>query len=351
MMKKITSVTKKIGLLLTGLAAVSLLLAGCGAGQQTERSAEGAQSAEGSSGGYPQRAIEYVVPYAAGGGVDLVARAVAEKLSEKWGQPVNVVNKPGGGGATGAQYALKQAQPDGYTVMANVVSLGSMMTAGYTNPPVKAEDQIFVSRIVQDVPAFTVKSDAQWQSFEEFSEWVKANPENLTWTTSGVAGFSSFAVAEWLNEIGVDISKTRMIVTKGTAESIPLVAGGNAVLAVHPVSEVSAMAEAGKLKILAVSGEERSPYFPDVPTAREQGIENLSAFWWTGVSMAKGTPDEVVQKWDEALAELAEDPDFTAKLETLKLQPSYLNQQQYQQFLQKETDYYTELASKLGLRK
>ncbi|MDP4098733.1 tripartite tricarboxylate transporter substrate binding protein [Paenibacillus sp. P96] len=350
-MKKSASRMGKYGFLLAGLLTVTLAVAGCGSGQQSKQTAAGTQNAAGSADRYPDRAIEYVVPYAAGGGVDLVARAVAEKLSEKWGQPVNVVNKPGGGGATGAQYALNQAQPDGYTVMANVVSLGSMMTAGYTNPPVKQEDQIFVSRIVQDVPAFTVKGDAQWQDFKAFSNWVKANPDQLTWTTSGVSGFSSFAVAEWLNEIGVDISKTRMIVTKGTAESIPLVAGGNAVLAVHPVSEVSAMAEAGKLKILAVSGENRSPYFPDVPTAKEQGVENLSAFWWTGVSMAKGTPGEIVQKWDEALAELAEDPDFIAKLEALKLQPSYLNQTEYNPFLQKETEYYTELASKLGLRK
>ncbi|WP_425283867.1 tripartite tricarboxylate transporter substrate binding protein [Lihuaxuella thermophila] len=308
------------------------------------------QTAESGS-GYPAKQIEYVVPFAPGGGTDLVARAVAEYLSEEWGQPVVVVNKPGGGGAVAAQYVLKQSARDGYTVMANNVSSTTMMAAGMADPPVKLSDHLFVSRIVEDPIAFTVKADAPWKDFKEFSDWVKKHPEQLTWTSVGPAGTSAFGVAEWLKAIGVDFSKTRMITTKGASDSMPKVAGGHAVLAVHSVAEVYSMAKAGKVKILAVQAEKRSPYFPDVPTAEEQGIKGMSVKWWTGVSMPAGTPAHVVKKWDETIAKMVKDPAFLKKLNNIHVQSSYLNSADFTRFVKEETRSYTRLATETGIRK
>ncbi|MFD1135061.1 Bug family tripartite tricarboxylate transporter substrate binding protein [Paenibacillus urinalis] len=338
----------KAGKRLTTLAVLSgmFVLAACGGGTANEDAATNGSSAD----NYPSKPIEYVVPYAAGGGVDLVARVVADAVSEKWGQPVSVVNKAGGGGTTGAQYALG-TNPDGYTVLANVVSNTSMMEASYASPAIKLEDQELVARIVEDAPTFTVKSDAEWENLNEFSEWVKQNPEQLSWTTSGVTGYATYVVAEWLNELGVDISQTRMIVTKGTAESLPMIAGGNAVLAVHPVSEVATMVNSGNLKILAIQSAERSPHFPDVPTTTEEGFTNLSATWWTGLSMPKGTPADIVQKWNDTLEELAADPEFQEKLAAMKMSSSYLSKDEFNEFITQETEYYGELADKFGLKK
>lgn len=323
------------------LAAISVLLAGCGsAGKDNSASSD-----------YPRREIEYVVPFSAGGGVDLVARTVAEALSKEWGRPINVVNKPGAGGATGAEYALKQSAADGYTVLAINVSNTTMLAGGFEEPPVKLEDHLFAARIVQDAPAFVVSADAPWENFKEFSDWVKENPEQLTWTSVGPAGFSSFVVAEWLNEIGVDFEQTKMVVTKGASESLPLVAGGNAVLAVHTVNEVYTLVQAGKLKVLAVQADKRSPYFPDVPTVKEQGVDHVSAFWWTGISFPKGTPEAIVNKWQDALDRIVKDENFLAQLKNIQLEPSYLSGEAFRSFIEEEAAYYTELGKKTGIRK
>lgn len=349
---------RALSIFLTLSLAVPALISGCGAGDSEESGASLSVQATAASAAsqqpkidYPTRGIEYVVPFSAGGGVDLVARTVADALSKEWGQPITVVNKPGAGGATGAQYALKQAANDGYTVLADNVSNTTMLTGGFKEPPVRLEDHIFAARIVSDSPAFVVSADAPWKDFKEFSEWVKANPGKLTWTSVGPAGFSSFIVAEWLNEIQADFAKTRMVTTKGASESLPIVAGGNAVLAVHTVNEVYTLVKAGKLKVLVIQAPERSPYFPDVPTTGEQGVKNLNAVWWTGISFAKGTPPAIVQKWEEALAKLSKDPAFLEKLKNIQLKPAYSAGKEFTDFLNKEASYYTELGTKSGIRK
>ncbi|TRY26897.1 tripartite tricarboxylate transporter substrate binding protein [Brevibacillus sp. LEMMJ03] len=341
---------KWIGGIVSCLAAATVTACGVGvaqpaAGSETQASASQAAPA------YPDRQIEYVVPYSAGGGVDLVARAAADYLSKEWGQPVVVVNKPGGGGTVGAQYALKQAKNDGYTALAVNVSNTSMLSAGMKQPLITNADQIYAARIGKGTLAFAVKADAPWKDFAEFSQWVKQHPEQLTWTSVGPAGFSAFGVAEWMDAIGADFSKTRMIVTKGASDSLPKVAGGHAILAVHTVGEINPMLQAKKVKILAVSGDERSPFLPDVPTAEEQGVKGLTVFWWTGVSFPKGTPVYVIKKWEEAVAKMVKDPAFVKKLHDMQVEPDYADSATFTQDVQKETGYYVELAEKRSMRK
>ncbi|PZE20865.1 tripartite tricarboxylate transporter substrate binding protein [Paenibacillus xerothermodurans] len=300
---------------------------------------------------YPTRQIEYVVPFAPGGGVDLVARTVAEYLSKKWNQPISVVNKPGGGGAVGAQAVLQQSAKDGYTVLADNNSSTSMLAAGAAKPPVGIEEHLLVSRVVEDAAAFAVSEDAPWKDFNEFCDWVRANPEQLSWTSVGPAGFSSFAVAEWTKAIGADLSRTKMVATKGASDSVPMIAGGHAVLAVHTVAELYPLAKAGKIRLLAVVSDKRSPYFPDVPTADEQGVKGLTVQWWTGISMPAGTPPAIREKWDKAVSEMVEDPAFVEKLKMIQVEPGYLNSNDFESFLKKETEYYTEIAAKAGIRK
>ncbi|QWU15272.1 Tripartite-type tricarboxylate transporter, receptor component TctC [Paenibacillus sophorae] len=360
-----TTLNKKLSRLLPLSLALLFLISGCGTnsaksgagasagagGETAVPAASQAASASSAYADYPNRPIEYVVPFSAGGGVDLVARTVVEGLSKEWGQPIEIVNKPGAGGATGAQYALKQAANDGYTVLADNVASTTMLQAGSAAAPLLLSDHEFAARVVTDAPVFVVAADAPWKDFREFSDWAKANPEKLTWTSVGPAGFSTFAVAEWLKAIGADFSKTRMVATKGASESLPLVAGGNAVLAVHTVNETSTLVKAGKLKVLAILAPERSPYYPDVPTTAEQGVEGLSVSWWTGMSFPKGTPQEIVKKWEDGVSKLSQDPDFIEKLKKLQLDPNVLTGQEFTDFVNKEAEYYTGLATQTGIRK
>lgn len=329
----------------SALLLLMIVLVGCS--NQTNKTTEKGKEAD----AYPARQIELVVPFAAGGGVDLAARAVAEYLSKEWGQSVVVTNKPGGGGIIGAQYALKEAKADGYTVLVNNNSSTTMYEAGNVNPTITTKDNIFVSRVAAGSLAYAVKSDAEWDSFKEFTDWVKKNPEKLTWTSVGPAGFSAFGVAEWLDAIGVDYKKTSMVSSEGASDSAAKVAGGHVVLAVHTVGELYSLAEAGKIKILAVQSAERSSLFPNVPTVEEEGVSGLTVKWWTGLSFADGTPASIVKKWDKAIAKMEKDEKFLDELEKIKLEPAYLNSNEFTKAVKEETGRYTKLAEQTGIRK
>ena len=337
---------KWLSLGLAGLLACAVFATGC----QT-RMGGGESQPQQANANYPEKQVEIIVPFAAGGGVDLVARAVREYVSKEWNQSVVVVNKPGGGGAVGAEYALKQARPDGYTILADNVSSTSMLESGLKNPPVKIADRVLISRTVSDPIGFAVAADAPWKDLKEFSEWVKLQPDQLTWTSVGPAGTSAFAVADWLNAIGADYSKTRMIATTGAADSVPKVAGGHAVLAAHTVAELYPMAQAGKIRILGIQADKRSVYLPDVPTLEEQGIKGVTVRWWTGLTVPKGTPQQVVDKWEAALAKMANDPVFLDKAKKLHVEVGYLDSAAFTDFVKKETERYTQLATERGMRK
>ncbi len=300
---------------------------------------------------YPTRPIEYVVGTGPGGGLDLNSRAIADYVSRKFGQPVMVVNKPGGGGVTGSVYALKQAKADGYTVMADTHTAAPMLVAGMANPPVKLEDRIFIVRLIVDPICYAVNAQSPWKTFKEFGQWVKANPEKLTWTSIGPAGLSAFGIQDWLAAIGADHTKTRMVPTEGAADSMTKLAGGHVVLSCHTVGECYTLHKAGKIRVLAVQSAKRSIYLPEVPTAEEEGVKGLSVRWWAGVSVRKGTPDFVVRKWEKVTEEMANDPEYKKKVEALHSDVQYLNSRDCTKFVYEEAKYYTELAKRIGLRK
>jgi tripartite-type tricarboxylate transporter receptor subunit TctC len=311
----------------------------------------GATSLALGQGDYPSRPVEYVVPAAAGGGTDVIARMVAEALTARLGQPFMVVNKPGGGTIIGATYVAKEAKADGYTLLSEIHSSSSMVVAGMVNPPYSLEDKAWISRVATSPIVFAVHVDAPWKNFREFGEWVKSNPEKLTWASVGPSGLSAYGVQEWLTRIGVDGSKTRMVPSKGAADSLPKVAGGHVVLACHTVAECYTLAKAGKVRVLAVSSDKRDPALPDVPTAKEQGVDGLTVSWWTGLTTRAGTPTAIIEKLNKAVGEICSDPEFQNRLKARQGNPAYLSSSDFRKFVYDETKAYTVLAEKIGIRK
>ncbi|WP_166240112.1 tripartite tricarboxylate transporter substrate binding protein [Paenibacillus turpanensis] len=349
---------KKISLLKasTSLVLIASFLVGCGgAGSQSTSPSDkssGTTTNQVKQGiKYPTKPIEIVVPFAAGGGTDLSARAVADYLSQQWGQSITVVNKPGASGALATDAVLKQAKNDGYTALIHNVSSTTALMGGKSDLTFTSDDFEFAAQVVEDPLAFVVKNDAPWKDLNEFAEWVKANPGELTFTSSGPTAIATFSLVEFLDSVGGDYSKARMITTKGAADAMPKIAGGHAILAIQGVSEVSTMVKSGKVKMLAVSSDERSPYFPDVPTVSEQGLTALKAKWWSGVSFPKGTPPQIVAMWEEALAAAANDAAFQEKLKAISAEGAYLNAADFGQLVKDETALYTKIATDKGLRK
>ena len=302
---------------------------------------------------YPARGVQIVVPFGPGGGSDLIARATADYLGKKWGQPLLVVNKPGGGGVIGAWDALKGSRPDGYTVLVDITTTSSMMIATWKSPPLTLADRKWAGRIALVPLVFAVKADAPWKNLEELSAWVKASPEQFVWSGgAGPAALARYTAFQWFAEIGVDPTKTRNVLTEGSAESMTKLAGGHVALAIHSVAEAKAMVEGGKVRLLAVLAPQRVSYIPDVPTAEEQGVmKGVSASWWAGISMPAATPGEVVRKWEGALAEMVEDPAFRAATDRLWMNLDYLDGEAMTAFVEKQAAYYTVVSGKIGIRK
>jgi tripartite-type tricarboxylate transporter receptor subunit TctC len=301
---------------------------------------------------YPDKPIEIVVPFVAGGGTDLIARLVADHLGKKWSQPILVVNKPGGGGVPGARAALKEARADGYTVLMDIHTTSSMLIGAQKSPPLTLADRKYAARIVRDPMVFAVKADAPWKTFKEFSAWVKANPGELMWSSVGPAGPSRYTAFDWMNQIGVDPTKTKMVITPGAADSMTKLAGGHVVLAIHSVAEAHAMREAGKIKVLAVLSPARLAALPEVPTAEEQGvIKGVRVQWWAAAALPAATPDAIARKWEAALAEMTKDPQFLAAAQRLNMNIDYLNAADTRAFVEKEVAGYTEMATAIGIRR
>jgi len=279
------------------------------------------------------------------GGVDLIALIVGLFA-------ISEVNKPGGGGVIGARAALKEARPDGYTVLMDIHTTAPMMIGAWKTPPLGLADRKWAGRIVLDPMVFAVKTDAPWKDLKELSTWVKAHPDQLVWSSVGPAGPSRYTAFDWFSQIGVDPTKTKMVITEGAADSMTKLAGGHVVLAIHSVAEAKAMAEGGKIKLLAVLAPKRVSYISGVPTAEEQGvIKGVSVSWWAGISVPATTPDAIVRKWEGALAEMVKDPAFRAGVDRLWMNLDYLNATEMTTFVEKQAAYYTDIAGKIGIRK
>jgi tripartite-type tricarboxylate transporter receptor subunit TctC len=301
---------------------------------------------------YPTRPVEIVVPFVPGGGTDLIARATADYLGKKWGQPLLVVNKPGGGGVMGARAALKEARSGGYTVLMDIHTTAPMIIGAQKTPQLTLADRKWAGRIVLDPMVFAVKADAPWKDLRDLSEWVKAHPDQLVWSSVGPSGPSRYTAFDWLGQIGVDSAKTKMVITEGAADSMTKLAGGQVVLAIHSVAEAKAMAEGGKIKLLAVLAPARVSYIPAVPTAEEQGlIKGVSVSWWAGISMPAATPDDVVRQWESALAKMVADPTFRRATDRLWMKLAYLNAAEMTAFVENQATWYTAVAGKIGIRK
>jgi len=300
---------------------------------------------------YPTRQMQLVVAGGAGGGTDVVARAFAQFVSKKLGQQILVVNKPGGGTVVGTHYALKEAKPDGYSFHTDTHACSSMMIAGMLTPPATLEDRVFIARVIVDSMVFAVKADAPWKTFRELTEWVKAHPKELTYGAGGPAGTSAYGVNDWLSNVGVNPLDARLVMSDSGMDSMVKVAGGHTTLACNTVAEAYTLAQAGKVRVLAVASDKRSPFMPDVPTVAENGLPPVRVSWWAGISAPRGTPQYAVDKWAKALEEVSKDPAFLRQVQNLHYTVSYLGPAEFKDFVYKETEHYTQIATKVGVRK
>jgi tripartite-type tricarboxylate transporter receptor subunit TctC len=298
---------------------------------------------------YPTRPIQMIVPWAAGGGTDTVARILAAGLEKELGQPVNVVNRTGGAGMTGHS-AIATATPDGYTVGIATSEIASYKVLGLGDITPDSFD--LISRITTIPAGITVKADGPYKTAQDVIDALKAaKKDELSASGTGAGGAWHLAVAGLNKAIGLPADHVKYVPSQGGAPALnELAAGGLSFLAVSPI-EAQALAESGRVKVLAVMDTKRLSSFPDVPTLKEATGLDWTFVNWFAFVLPKGVPADVRAKLIEATAKAHASPEVQNMLKQRGITPVWETPEEFRAFATKFADTAAELLTDLGLAK
>ncbi len=303
---------------------------------------------------WPDKAITIIVPWAAGGGTDLVARSLAPKLSKRLGVPVQTVNKPGGSGIPGTLEAMKAA-PDGYTLLWDCGGTSSMQYALAPELPYNVFERTYISRATTTPEGLMVPAGSPWKTMDDLAKAVRTDPSSVTFGMIGGTGIPDVLVYQLkaaLKAKGIDVAKTRMVTYKGGGELVPAVAGGHVNVAFVSPGEMIAMLSAGKIRVLGVTSPDGRRYkgWPDVPTMAEAGFPTVDTYFWVGLSAAPKLPANIVKTLDgamrDAIREAEQDPAVVAAFDKLGLNTGYLSGEEYVKFVREEGERVKAVVSK-----
>lgn len=276
----------------------------------------GAQRATAQAGAYPSRTVRIVVPYAPGGSTDLLARLLATKLGEAWGQQVIVENRAGASGIIGNDLVAKAA-PDGYTILLGITTLVQMPHLQAKMPYDSLKDFAPVSQVGFSADLLVVPAASPFTSLEQFVREAKANPGKFNYGSYG-KGTSSHIHGEMFNgQAGLDLAHVPF---KGAAPMLTDLLGGQITCAFGDIVTTRPHLKAGKVRALAITGARRFTLLPQVPTFTELGYRDYEPYGWWGVLMPPGTAADVVRKASGEINRILRLPDVVAKLEDLGMQ-------------------------------
>lgn len=259
---------------------------------------------------WPTKPVKIVVPFAAGGATDVVARLLAQKLQEGWGQPVVVEDRAGAGGNIGADAVAKSA-PDGYTLL---MTSGSIVTANpymYRDMPFDAaRDLVAITNVATGPQVIAVSPTVPAKDLAEFIAYVKANPGRVNFGSAGVGTQTHLAAENFAYTAGLEMTH---VPYKGESAALNDLMGSQIQLVTPNLGAAVGFIRQGKIRALAVTSRERNPALPDVPSASEAlpGFENSG---WFGLMAPMGTPQEVIDKVARDSATILRSEEFKAKL-------------------------------------
>ena len=289
-----------------------------------------------------RKPIEFVVLFPAGSSADVTARVLAEGVAKHLGTNIVVVNRPGGGGAVGYRYAAAQA-PDGHHLVWNSNSISTTYHTGMLPFDYRAFTP--VARVQNVTPLLFVKSEAPWKSLRDIVHYAQAQPGRLTVGNSGTGSHTHFS-SVWLFRA----SGARVVdVPFNAAQVVPSLLGGHVDAVVQLPGALAGLVKAGNVRALVALSGARDPAFPDVPTAREQGV-NAVAELWRGVAVPNGTPPRVVARLEEAIRRTVESPEFVRAAEKLLVAPAFLPAAEFGKLIAKEDAEIAQAVRTLGLR-
>lgn len=296
---------------------------------------------------YPERAIEILVPFGAGGGSDTAARAVAEGLKPQLKNGVVVNNMPGGGATKGMLYASQQPA-DGYTVLA--ITTSHLIDAA--KPKTRAHilrDFDALCRIQWDTSAVTISGESQFKALADMIEWGKKNPKGLKFAGTSPGGWSEIQTVAFFKKCGVEVT---FVPFDSGAEIKAAILGGHITGAVEELAETLPLIEAGKLKSLCVIMDKRHPALPDVPCSKELGIDythGLMRAW----GVRKGTPPERQKFLVDVIKKSLDHPMYVRFIKDnhLDARPGYLGPEETRKYMEEQVEFFTTVLKELGYLK
>ncbi len=265
---------------------------------------------------YPSRPIRLVVPFAAGGNTDILARLIAKDMATIWGQPFIVENKPGAGAAIGTSYVVK-APADGYTILLTTSNITFDQTLRPTLPYKAEVDLVPITKFVSAPIVLMVNPSVKANSVRELVEFGKANPKTLFYITYGV-GASNHMMGELFKlQTGIPMDPVPF---KSMAEALPAFSDNQVHASFELLMQGIPLSKSGKARILAIASRDRDPNAPSVPTMTESGFPEFDASLWFGLFAPRGTPQAIVSKFHAGIVQILAQPDVQKRLRDMSLQ-------------------------------
>ena len=275
----------------------------------------GTSSAQ-AQGDYPAKPLRFIVPYPAGGGTDTIARLIGTQLTQRWGQPVVVENKPGASGMLGNDIVAK-APGDGYTVLMGITAV-VQIPALYKKVPYKLADLAPVSQIAKSADLLMVPRSSGVTTLAQFVDKAKAAPGTMNYGTYGNATSSHMNGERFKQKAGIDITH---IPYQGSGPEMAAMLGGQLSLAFVDATAAYPHIKSDKINILAITGAQRHPALPQVPTMTEAGYPGLEANGWFGMFVPATTPKAIVDKLGSEVSSIVKSPELNKRLTEMGLIP------------------------------
>ncbi len=290
----------------------------------------------------PTQDVEFVVPFGVGGGADLMARVMHKVITEDKlvPVPVNIVNKPGGGGAVGIGYVTGSRKADPNTI---VLVNGSTQITPLMNPKAKTLTQIDpVSNIMLDDFVLFVKGDAPWKTAADFIKDAKSKPPK-TYAFGSGGTTDAMGVIVLSKAAGVELNNVQF---NSGGEALTALLGGHVHASIGNPLEFMSNLKSGNVRAIGVFRDTRFDGLPDVPTMKEQGINAPNFQMWRGIGVPKGAPEAARKYWAGVLAKVVASPDFNAYLKENVASPAPFAGKDFEAFLDKQEKLYRELLGK-----
>jgi tripartite-type tricarboxylate transporter receptor subunit TctC len=297
---------------------------------------------------FPDRPITLIVPWAAGGGTDAIARVIGSMLERDLKQPVNVVNRTGGSGVVGHQ-AIASATPDGYTIGMITLEINMMHWVGLTQ--LTSDEYTPFAMMNADASAIHVKSDSPYKTVKELFAAIKANPNKMTASGTGQGGSWHLALAGLMQADGLAPNSIRWVPSTGAATALTDLAAGGVDFVSCSIPEAEALIKSGRVRSLTVMSPKRAANFPDVPTVEEATGHKWHKGVWRAIVGPKGMPKEIATQYETLLKKIYDSAEYQEFMTKRGFDVAWMGSAEFTQFLKKDDAEIGEILKTLGLAK